>query len=161
MELSSKPGGTGQGGHKSQEWCFRGADRRSTCPRHLARNPLVTSLVTGSRLASVQRNASLLGLMPALPCSPVRPRRNPVIPIPPYPPISKKFPVILHPRPTYTIAKSTKNQRRHPNIEKINPNTMFHLPPDPPPGLLQHRKSQSPGRSQARVHSDEGRGFPW
>ena len=132
----------------------------------------MTSLVTGSRLASVQWNASLLGLMPALPCSPVRLQKNTQIPNPlsPRPPskkfpipqslISKKFPVILHPPSTYTIAKSTKNQRRHPNIEKINPNTMFHLPPDPPPGLLQHRKSQSPGRSQAGVHSDEGRGFP-
>ena len=37
---------------------------------------------------------------------------------------------------------------------------MFYLPPDTPSDLLQHRKSQSPGRSQAGVHSDEGRGFP-
>ena len=36
---------------------FRGAGRRSTCPRHLMRKPLLTNLVTGSRLASAQRSA--------------------------------------------------------------------------------------------------------
>ena len=76
--------------------------------------------------------------------------------------VHRKNSLSYSPFPPHTLLlRAPKTKGGPPNIEKINPNTMFHLPPDPPSDILQHRKSQSPGRSQARVHSDEGRGFSW
>ena len=45
------------------ERCLSGAPGRSTCPSYLMKRPLPMNLVTGSRLAPRQRNASFPGLL--------------------------------------------------------------------------------------------------
>ena len=55
------------------ERCLSGAPGRSTCPSYLMKRPLPMNLVTGSRLAPWQRNASLTVSPPQpLPSSSVR-----------------------------------------------------------------------------------------
>ena len=98
-------GRAGPEGEGNRKTMFRGAVRRSTCPRHLVKSPLAMNLVTGSRLASDQRSASFSGSPPP-----------PVLLCP------SSFPVpFSHPSTTY--------QHYPPQIAAAHQTPLSHPPP--------------------------------
>ena len=116
-EQEEDGGGPGEG--KVCGRCFSGAPRRSTCPSYLMKRPLPMNLVTGSRLAPWQRNASFTGIF--------LPRPSPISFRPPY---SALFPVIHsipQPTPSPSSPKSdvSSTPRSRPAEPAQNPADAF------------------------------------
>ena len=110
------------------ERCLSGAFGRSTCPRHLMKRPMPMNLVTGSRLAPGQRNASL----PRFPHAPLS--RPPSHPRPPSPKHHILFPNIsgLEACPNASclvIRPSFTNRCRLASMETISPPAEEYISP--------------------------------
>ena len=109
----------GPGTQEAGERCSSGALWRSTCPSYLMKRPMPMNLVTGSRLAPWQRNASFTGIF--------LPRPSPISFRPPY---SALFPVIHsipQPTPSPSSPKSdvSSTPRSRPAEPAQNPADAF------------------------------------